>query len=111
MRKKLLFVGDSRKRIQAFPIDVQRNAGHELLEIQDGNEPSDLKTLVNTAPGIKELRLWDDSGTYRVVFVAKFEEAVYVLHAFQKKTQATSLKDLDLVRQRYEEVRAFRSRH
>lgn len=90
---------------------MQRNAGHELLEIQDGNEPSDLKTLVNTVPGIKELRLRDDSGTYRVVFVAKFEEAVYVLHAFQKKTQVTSLKDLDLVRQRYEEVRAFRSRN
>ena len=65
---------------------------------------------MNTAPGVKELRLWDDSGTYGVVFVAKFEEAVYVLHAFQKKTQATSLKDLKLVRQRYEEVRAFRSR-
>ena len=110
MRKKLLFVGDSRKRIQAFPSELQRDLGHELVEVQDGNEPSDLKTLGNTAPGVKELRLWDDSGTYGVVFVAKFEEAVYVLHAFQKKTQATSLKDLNLVRQRYEEVRAFRSR-
>ena len=103
-----MFVGDARKRMQAFPRDVQRDAGHGLLELQEGNEPSDVKALVDMPTGIKELRLWDESGTFRVVFVAKFEEAVYVLHAFQKKTQSTSPKDLKLVRQRYEEVRAFR---
>ena len=70
--------------------------------------PCDVKVLVDMPAGIKELRLWDESGTFRVVFVAKFEEAVYVLHAFQKKTQSTSVRDLKLARQRYEEVRAFR---
>ena len=62
--------------MQEFPPDLQRDAGHRLLEIQEGNEPSDVKVLVNMPAGIKELRLWDESGTFRVVFVAKFEEAV-----------------------------------
>ena len=110
MRKKLVFVGDSRKRLLTFPRDLQRDAGHELLAIQDGDEASDTKVLVNVAPGVKEIRLWDESGTFRFVFVARFEEAVYVPHAFQRKTQSTSAKDLNLVRQRYEEVRTFRSK-
>jgi phage-related protein len=59
--------------------------------------------------GVEELRVWDDSGTYRVVYIARFAEAVYVLHAFQKKTRATSERDLELARTRYAELR--RGRH
>lgn len=74
------------------------------MVVQEGRDPSDLKPLVGVGRGVQELRLWGEGGTFRVVFVAKFSEAVYVLHAFQKKTQATTVRDLDLVRRRYEEV-------
>ena len=54
--------------------------------------------------GVEELRVWDDSGTYRVVYAARLADAVYVLHAFQKKTQATSKRDVELARKRYSEI-------
>jgi len=108
--KELIFTGDSLKRVRSFPVDVRRDAGRKLLTVQQGDAVSDSKPLVGVAAGVQELRLWDESGTYRVVFVAKFAEAIYVLHAFQKKTQATTARDLDLVRRRYEEVRESRKR-
>jgi phage-related protein len=110
MTKDLEFIGDSLKRVQAFPAEVRRDAGYKLRKLQDGKELSDVKTLTDVAAGVQELRLWDESGTFRVVFVAKFAEAIYVLHAFQKKTQDTTTRDLDLVRKRYEEVRQRRKR-
>jgi len=54
--------------------------------------------------GVEELRVWDDSGTYRVVYTARLADAVCVLHAFQKKTQATSKRDTELARKRYAEL-------
>jgi len=54
--------------------------------------------------GVEEIRIWEDSGTYRVIFTARLRDAVYVLHAFQKKTQATSKRDLDVARQRLAQV-------
>jgi phage-related protein len=54
--------------------------------------------------GVKEIRVWDDTGTYRVMYTAQLDEAVYVLHAFQKKTQATSKRDLELARKRWAEL-------
>jgi phage-related protein len=54
--------------------------------------------------GVKEVRLKDDSGTYRVIYVATFAEAVFVLHAFQKKSQQTPKRDIDLAVQRYKDL-------
>jgi len=54
--------------------------------------------------GVEELRIWDESGTYRVIYIARLEEAVYVLHAFQKKTQATSRRDIEVARSRCSEL-------
>lgn len=54
--------------------------------------------------GVEEIRVWDDSGTYRVIYTARLLGVVYVLHAFQKKTQATSKKDIDLAKTRYAEL-------
>ena len=54
--------------------------------------------------GVEEIRIWEDSGTYRVIFTARLRDAVYVLHSFQKKTQATSKRDLDVARQRLAQV-------
>jgi phage-related protein len=57
------------------------------------------------AHGVTELRIWDEAGTFRVVYVAKFEDAVYVLHCFQKKSPKTSRKDIDLASKRFRELR------
>jgi phage-related protein len=81
-----------------------------LKLIQFGLESGDVKPLVGVAPGLEELRIWDESGTYRVVYLARFVEAVYVLHAFQKKTQTTSKRDLDLIKSRFEDLRRIRER-
>ena len=60
--------------------------------------------MTSIGKGVEELRVWDDSGTYRVVYAARFADAVYVLHAFQKKTQATSKRDIELAKKRYIEL-------
>ncbi len=69
--------------------------------VQVGREPSDWKPMAIIGPGANEIRVRDVSGAYRVVYVAKFADAVYVLHVFNKKTQQTSALDLELARQRY----------
>ena len=69
--------------------------------LQVGRDPSDWKPLASVGPGACEIRARDEAGAFRVVYVAKFADAVYVLHAFQKKTQRTSRPDLDLAARRY----------
>ena len=58
--------------------------------------------------GVEEIRVWDDSGTFRIIYTARLADAVYVLHAFQKKTQATSKPDLDIAKERFTQLRARR---
>lgn len=54
--------------------------------------------------GVEEIRVWDEAGTYRVIYIARFEDAVYVLHAFQKKSRATSKHEVDLAKTRFAEL-------
>lgn len=63
-----------------------------------------LGTMPSIGKGVEELRVWDDSGTYRVIYTARLADAVYVLHAFQKKTQATVKRDVELARKRYTDL-------
>ena len=70
--------------------------------VQAWREPSDLKPLPSVGPGAYEIRVQDDAGTFRVIYVAKFEHAVYVLHAFQKKTRGTAKADIDLAVRQYQ---------
>jgi phage-related protein len=107
--KPLRFLGNSLECLRQFPEDARHDAGYQLEQVQHGKQPSDFKPMSSIGKGVKELRVWDDSGTYRVVYIARFAEAVYVLHAFQKKTRATSERDLELARTRYTELR--RGRH
>jgi phage-related protein len=72
--------------------------------VQRGKQPSDFKPMPTVGKGAEELRVWDDSGTYRVVYVARLREAVYVLHAFQKKTRSTSKQDIEIATHRYAEL-------
>ena len=88
--KTLKFLGDSLKCLRQFPEDARNDAGYQLDKVQRGEQPVDFKPMPLIGNGVEELRIWDDSGTYRVVYAARLADAVYVLHAFQKKTQATS---------------------
>lgn len=99
--KPLVFEGSCRDELSDFPDDARTTAGFELYAVQIGQEPSHWKPIPNWGSGVIELKIVADDGQYRVVYVAKFAEAVYVLHAFQKKTQKTGQRDVDLVMSRY----------
>mgnify|MGYP002389405138 CR=1 FL=1 len=94
--KPVVFLGDSLDRVRAFPERVRRQAGFELRQVQHGLEPSDWKPMKSVGPGVCELRVRDRAGAFRVLYVATRADAVYVLHAFQKKTQATAKRELDV---------------
>lgn len=102
--KALRFVGSSLDDLRDFPAEVRRDAGFELYTVQRGLMPSDFKPLPHVGQGAYEIRI-HALGEWRVIYVAKFNEAVYVLHAFQKKTPKTRKEDLDLAARRYQQVR------
>ena len=99
--KPLQFVGDARTRLQEFPESAQDDAGYALYRLQLGKEPNDWKPMPAIGVGVGEIRIRDGSGAFRVFYVAKFAEAVYVLHCFQKKSQKTDPRDLELGRKRF----------
>jgi phage-related protein len=82
----------------------RREAGYQLDRVQRGREADDWKPMNSVGQGVREIRIRDAAGAFRVMYVAKFADAVYVLHCFQKKTQKTRKADLDLARQRYREL-------
>lgn len=101
--KPVLWLGDSRERLRDFPDEPRGVAGFELWEVQQGKEPSDWKPMPSIGIGANELRV-RTGGAFRVIYVAKFVEAVYVLHAFQKKGRKTPKPDLDRARQRFRQL-------
>lgn len=102
--KPISFLGDSLKSLRSFPEDARQDAGYQLDKIQRGEQPDDFKPMPGIGKGVEEIRIWDDSGTYRIVYTARLPDAVYVLHAFQKKTQATSKQDIEAAKTRYSEL-------
>lgn len=94
--KPIVFLADSLDRIREFPERVRRQTGFELRQVQHGLEPSDWKPMKSVGPGVREIRIRDSTGAFRVLYVATRADAVYVLHAFQKKTQATAKRELDV---------------
>ena len=101
--KTIFWVGSSRDMLRSFPVEVRRRAGHELDRVQRGMEPSDWKPMPSIGAGIREIRIYDKGG-YRIIYIARFEEAVYVLHVFRKQSKATSKKDITLARNRLHTV-------
>ncbi|HSY47215.1 MAG TPA: type II toxin-antitoxin system RelE/ParE family toxin [Thermoanaerobaculia bacterium] len=99
--KPVRFAGSAREDLAAFPEPARRAAGYELFMVQVGREPSDFKPMPDIGPGVHEIRVRDRAGTFRVIYVARFDEAVYVLHAFQKKTAKASRLDIEVARRRY----------
>ena len=102
--KPIVFAGDSLKRLREFPDDARQDAGYQLDKVQRGKSPDDCKPMPSVGKGVQEIRLWDESGTYRVIYTAKIRDAVYVLHAFQKKTQTTSTRDVDIAKRRLGQI-------
>ena len=90
----------------AFPETARQRAGYELFMVQIGREPKDFKPLPSVGRGAHEIRVRDDAGAFRVIYVARFDDAVYVLHAFQKKTRRTSQADIELAAARYKSIGA-----
>jgi phage-related protein len=101
--KPVIFVGTSLEDIRNFPAEARRAAGFELTFVQQGLDPSDWKPLKAVGPGVKEIRI-HVLDEWRVLYVAKFSNAVYVLHGFQKKAQKTRKEDIELARRRYREI-------
>jgi phage-related protein len=81
-----------------------RIAGYQLDKVQRGEPPDDFKPMPSIGKGVEEIRVWDDAGTYRVIYTARMADAVVVLHAFQKKTQVTSKRDLEIARERFAQL-------
>ncbi len=102
--KPIRFLGDTLKNLRDFPEDVRHDAGYQLDKVQRGKQPDDFKPMPTIGKGVEEIRLWDDAGTWRVVYTARLTHAVYVLHAFQKKTQSTSKRDIDIAKERFAQL-------
>lgn len=102
--RPVTFLGDSLKAVRSFPDAARQDAGFQLDLLQRGQQPEDFKPLTTVGAGVEELRVWCEHGTFRVVYMARLPEAVYVLHAFQKKTQTTPKAAIDLATRRYREL-------
>ena len=102
--KPVEFRGSSLDDLRAFPLAARREAGHQLDQVQHGQDPDDWKPMNTVGQGVREVRIRDASGAFRIMYIAKFADAVYVLHCFQKKTEKTSKVDLDLAAKRYRDL-------
>jgi phage-related protein len=106
--RPVTFLGGSLKTLRGFPVGVRQDVGYQLDKLQRGLAVDDWRPMPSIGAGVEELRIWSDAGTFRVIYIARLEEAVYVLHAFQKKTPATSPRDLELARSRFADLRRMR---
>lgn len=102
--RPIVFLGDSLDALRAFPDGVRRDLGFELRQVQMGRDPSDWKPMKSIGPGVREIRVRDVTGAFRIIYYARVADAVYVLHAFQKKTQQTAKRDLDLAAARLKQI-------
>jgi phage-related protein len=110
MTNKLIYwVGSSREELSNSSREARRKAGFQLRAIQRGQKPTDFKPMPTIGKGVEEIRIWTGEA-YRIFHVARFEEAVYVLYSFQKKTQKTSKRDIELGQNRYQEMIKFRQK-
>lgn len=101
LAKPVKFLGDALKRLRAFPAHVRQDVGYQLDRLQQGLQPEDFKPMAGIGLGVEEIRVWGESGAYRVIYIARRQEAVYVLHVFQKKTERTAVLDIELAKRRF----------
>jgi phage-related protein len=101
--RPLRFLGSSLVDLRAFPDLPRQEAGHQLFQVQRGDEPDDWRPMRIVGPGVREIRLHHE-GQYRVFYVVNFRDGIYVLHAFQKKTQKTRKLDIEIARRRLHQI-------
>lgn len=102
--KPVVWMGGSREDLTKFPETVQDSLGFELYRVQCGLEPKDWKPMTTVGAGVKEIRVRNEAGIFRIIYLATRPEGVYVLHCFQKKTQLTSQPDLELANKRFKSI-------
>ena len=102
----VVWEGDSREVLQAFPDDVRQNLGFQLWRLQQGERASDYRPLPSIGTGVFELRDQDERAWYRVVYLSRLNDVIYVLHCFEKKSREMPRKDFEKVRQRFKAVKA-----
>jgi phage-related protein len=97
--KTVAWLGTALADLRGFPADAQRDAGFELRRVQQGLDPNDWKPMLSIGPGVREIRIHTGL-EHRVFYVASFAEAMYVLHAFEKRTRKTPKHDLQRAQDR-----------
>lgn len=102
--KQIEFIGNSLDALRSFPLEARHDTGYQLDKVQRGLDPDDWKPMNTIGSGVKEIRVTDEQGQFRVIYIAKLADTIYVLHCFKKKSQKTSLADIDLARSRYKEL-------
>ena len=102
--KPVVWMGSSRRDLKALPASVADDMGHQLFRIQCGLDPNDWKPMAAVGIGVKEIRIKGADGAFRTLYLATRPEAIYVLHCFQKKTQQTAQKDIELARKRLKDI-------
>lgn len=102
--KLIVWMGSSLSDLKAFPDDPRREAGYQLDRVQNGLLPSDWKPMTTIGPGVREIRIREESGAFRVIYVVQAGDAIHVLHCFRKTTQKTSLHDLRLAQERLKQM-------
>jgi len=99
--KDVVFIDSAQDDLRTFPPKARREAGYQIDRVQQGRDPSDWKPMGTVGAGVREIRIREE-GEHRVLYVARFDEAIYVLHAFRKKSQKTARTDIELARRRYQ---------
>jgi phage-related protein len=102
--KPVSFLGDALLALRAFPVNARQRAGYQLDRVQRGLDPDDWKSMPTVGSGVREIRIRDDSGAFRVLYLAVRKEAVYVLHCFQRKSARTSRSDIELGKSRFRQL-------
>ena len=102
--KPVEFLGSSLDDLRAFPPSAKREAGYQIDQVQNGFDPDDWKPMNAVGQGVREIRVRDSAGAFRVIYVAKLADAIYVIHCFQKKTEKTNKADIDLASKRYRDL-------
>ena len=109
--KPVRFCGDALKRLREFPQNARHDAAYQLEKIQLGKQPDDFKSMPSIGPGVEEIRIRDGGGAWRVIYTARLQEAVYVLHCFEKKSSSTAARDIDLARRRVRAIKGAADEH
>jgi len=102
----VVWEGDSREVLQAFPEEVRQNLGFQLWQLQQGERPGDYRPLPSIGTGVFELRDQDERAWYRVVYLSRINDVIYVLHCFEKKSREMTRKEFGKAKQRLKAVKA-----